>query len=102
MVAIHHSRWPWKLQGCWRLRILQRRRATMVWPHISGTQQTHGTMPLNVGPMLQERNSLTALESKGTMSESHLQILPILSFPLQPLSLFEIVRWDKTWFRANN
>src|SRR5438094_6260927 len=54
-------------------------------------QQTHGTKPLNVGPMLQERNSRNASESTGTTSESLLRILPTLSFQVQHLSLFEIV-----------
>src|SRR5438270_6524769 len=78
-------------QGCSRRLILPKRRATMVWPRISGRRQTHGTKPLNGGPMLQERNSRNASESTGTTSESLLRILPTLSFQLQHLSLFEIV-----------
>src|SRR6266571_517024 len=78
-------------RDCSRRLILPKRRATMVWPRISGRRQTHGTKPLNVGPMLQERNSRNASESTGTTSESLLRILPTLSFQVQHLSLSEIV-----------
>src|SRR5438132_11458507 len=89
--AILHSPSRPRSRDCSQRPILPKRKVTMLWPHTSGTRQTHGTKPLNVGPMLQERNSRTALESTGTMSESLLRILPILRFQLQPLSLSEIV-----------
>src|SRR5439155_12867581 len=80
-----------EIAGCSRRLILPKRRATMVWPRISGRRQTHGTKPLNAGPMLQEQNSRSASESRDTTSESLLRILPISSFQLQHLSLSEIV-----------